>query len=103
MKNAIMYCFAMVAMAFAMFAAPAMAAEGYEGFAPVAVHADVMPEIVAIDDRPMLAERSARSQPEAVAALADKSAHTHGVSCLATYHTGADIPVTGPFERGWLS
>ena len=65
MKKQIMYCFALVAMAFAMFATPAMAVEGWDDRNLIAAHAEIMPEIVAIDDRPMLAEYSARPQLEA--------------------------------------
>ncbi len=102
MKNAIMHIFALVAMACALFVTPAMATEGV-GINPIAVHVEIMQAIVAIDDRPMLAVQSVRSQPEAVAVMADKSAHAHGVSCLAKHPTGAAPSVTGPLEVGWRS
>jgi hypothetical protein len=60
MKAILLYLVAAMAV---MFTLPATAAEDYEGFAPVYSHA--MPEIVAIDDSPMLAERSVMRQLEA--------------------------------------
>ena len=100
MKNAIMYCFALVAMAFAMFATPAMAVEGWDDRNLIAAHAGIMPEIVAIDDRPMLAEYSARPQLEAADILASKSGtYIEVVGMAKPINEG--VTGDGPFERGW--
>jgi hypothetical protein len=69
MKAILFYLLAAVAV---MFTFPATAAEEWHDRTLIAAHADVMPAIVAIDDSPMLAEQSARHQPEAVAITADK-------------------------------
>jgi hypothetical protein len=98
MKAILLYLVAAMAV---MFTLPATAAEDYEGFAPVYSHA--IPEIVVIDDSPMLAERSVMRQLEAAVIMARKSKqwpHGSGLDKLPDNRVALG---DGPVEVGWQS
>jgi hypothetical protein len=93
--------FYLVAAMAVMFTLPATAAEDSEGFAPVYSHA--IPEIVVIDDSPMLAERSPMPRLEAAVIMASKSKQWPDGYGLAKLTDNRAALGDGPVEVGWQS